>query len=50
MLGNEGSDVEGVMVGTGRDGNADGTRQEAEEVRSMDRNGCKVSVIENGEL
>ena len=50
MLGNEGSDVEGMTVGPGRDGNTDRMRQEAEKVRAMDRNGCKASVIGNGEL
>ena len=42
--------MKGTTVGPGRDGNTDGTRQEAEKVRVMDRNGCKVSVIGNGEL
>ena len=40
----------GAMVGPGTDGNADRMRQEAEETGAMDRNGCKVSVIGNGEL
>ena len=32
MLGNEGGNVEGVTVGPGTDGSADGMRQEAEDM------------------
>ena len=47
MLGNEGSNVVGATVGPGRDGNTDRMGQEVE---VMDGNGCKASVIGNGEL